>query len=155
MIPSAHGGSQQTPEPLTSAEHPKLLFFDGDCSFCTRWVGRVMKADEGHLIRYAWIQGKTYERVLERRPELAKRNTLVLVQRRDAAREDIFTRSTAVRRLIDGLPGFGIFAFVLHIVPTFLSDIGYRFVATFRDVLFGRWAANRPPVEKNRDLFLD
>jgi predicted DCC family thiol-disulfide oxidoreductase YuxK len=140
---------------LTTPEHPLLLFFDGDCSFCTRWVAKVIKADAKHRARFATIQGPTYRRMLQVFPRAGKVESVVLVQRQPDGKEDFFLRSTAIRKLIDGLPGFRFFAFVLHMVPTPLSNLGYIIVAKLREPLFSRWAACRPAVEQNREVFLD
>ncbi len=140
--------------PLTTAEHPLLLFYDGNCSFCARWVARVMAADAAHRMRIAKQQGATFQRVLRAHPPLTEIESVVLVQRRSDGTEEILIRSTAIRRTIDGLPAFRFFSFVLHVVPTPLSDLGYRFIARFREPLFGRWADCRPDLEKN-PLFVD
>jgi predicted DCC family thiol-disulfide oxidoreductase YuxK len=141
-------------DPLTTPEHPLLLFFDGHCSFCARWVSRVMAADTSHRTRCATLQGTTYQQVLARHPWLAKVDSVVLVTRRADGGEPVFIRSTAIRKLIDGVPGFRIFAFVLHIVPTPISDIGYWIFSKLREPLFGRWADCRPDLRKS-ELFLD
>jgi predicted DCC family thiol-disulfide oxidoreductase YuxK len=141
-------------EPLTTPAHPLLLFYDGECSFCARWVARVMKADTAHRARFATRQGRTFQRVARLYPEGQKAESVVLVKRRADGREDFFVRSTAIRKLIDGLPGFRFFAFILHVVPTPISDLGYAILAHLREPLFGKWADCRPPIEKS-DLFLD
>jgi predicted DCC family thiol-disulfide oxidoreductase YuxK len=110
--------------PLTSAEHPLLLFYDGNCSFCARWVARVMTADAAHRMRIAQQQGPTFLEVRRAHPRLAEIESVVLVERQSDGTEELFLRSTAIRKTIDGLPGFRFFAFVLHVVPTPLSDLG-------------------------------
>jgi predicted DCC family thiol-disulfide oxidoreductase YuxK len=155
MSASAETPSSTDRQPLTTPEHPLLLFYDGDCSFCARWVARVMEADTTHRARFAKRQGRTFQRVAGIFPEGKKAESVVLVKRRADGREEFFLRSTAIRKLIDGLPGFRLFAFVLHVVPTPISDLGYWIVAKLREPLFGPWADCRPPIEENRGLFLD
>jgi predicted DCC family thiol-disulfide oxidoreductase YuxK len=142
-------------EAFTTEAHPLLLFYDGDCSFCARWVARVMRADTMHRTRIAQRQGRTFQRVGAVFPEGVKAESVVLVKRRPDGHEDFFIRSTAIRKLIDGLPSFRFFALVLHVVPTPLSDLGYIIIAHLRGVLFGRWAGCRPDLMENRELFLD
>ncbi len=142
------------PGQLTTPDHPCLLFFDGHCSFCARWVERVMAADKTHRTRVGTLQGEAYKRVLALHPWLTKVDSVVLVRRQADGRELVYIRSTAIRKLIDGLPGFRFFAFVLHVVPTPISDIGYWIFSKLREPLFGRWADCRPELEK-RELFVD
>jgi predicted DCC family thiol-disulfide oxidoreductase YuxK len=142
-------------KPLTTPEHPLLLFFDGDCSFCTRWIIRVKEADKSHRIRFAKNEGPTFLRVAKEHPELAKVDSVVLAIRRSDGRNDFFVRSTAIRKLIAGLPGFQIFFWILNLVPTPLSDLGYRIFSKLRTPLFGKWHHDRPPIEQDRELFVD
>ena len=142
-------------KPLTTPEHPLLLFFDGDCAFCTRWVVRVKAADKTHRTRFAKNEGATFLRVAQQHPKLAKIESVVLVKRRPDGKEDFFVRSTAIRKLIDGLPGFQIFFWMLNLVPTPISDLGYRIFSKLRTPLFGKWHEDRPPIENDRELFLD
>ena len=144
-----------TDEPLVSEQFPKLLFYDGDCSFCARWVEKVMVADPAHRIRFSKLQGQAFQRVAAAHPELDKRDTVVLLQRKPDGQEKFYTRSTAIRKTIHGLPAFRFFSFILHIVPTPIADLGYRIVANLREPLFGFWANQRPRLEDHREVFLD
>ena len=141
---------------LTSARYPMLLFFDGQCAFCNRWVNRVKEADLAHRIRFGTKQGKTYQQVVvPQRPDLATIESVVLVVRREDGSEDFLVRSAAIREVIAGLKPFRFFDIVLHIFPTFLSDIGYRIFSKLRTPLFGRWSHCRVPLEEEKVLFVD
>jgi len=140
---------------LTSARHPMLLFFDGECAFCNRWVSRVKDADLQHRIRYGTKQGTTFQQVAQAHPELANVESVVLVSRRPDGGEDFLVRSSAIRKVIDGLPAFRFFELVLKICPTFLSDLGYRLFSKMRTLLFGPWSHCRVPIEQDRELYVD
>jgi predicted DCC family thiol-disulfide oxidoreductase YuxK len=143
------------PSDLTTAAHPLLLFFDGECAFCNRWVARVKDADTPRRTRFATKQGPTFQRVAEAHPELAKIDSVVLVARDPDGHEEFLVRSSAVRRLIRGLPRFRFFTWVLNLVPAPLSDLGYRIFARLRSRLFGKWHHCRVPLEEDRELYLD
>jgi predicted DCC family thiol-disulfide oxidoreductase YuxK len=142
-------------ENLTSARHPMLLFFDGECAFCNRWVSRVKDADLQRRIRYGAKQGKTFQRVAQAHPEFVGVESVVLVSRRPDGGEDFLLRSAAIRKVIAGLPKFRFFELVLKICPTFLSDLGYRLFSKMRTLLFSRWAHCRVPIEQDRELYVD
>jgi predicted DCC family thiol-disulfide oxidoreductase YuxK len=144
-----------TSEALTSVGHPLLLFYDGDCSFCNRWAARVKNADQRHRTRFAIQDGATFKRLVQAHPELAKIESVVVIARNVDGGEDILIRSAAIRILIDGLPGFRLFALVLHLVPTPISDLGYAIFARLRTPLFGKWHDCRVPIEQDKELFLD
>jgi len=143
-------------EGLTSERYPMLLFFDGECAFCNRWVNKVRMADKGRRIRFGTKQGPTYQqRVVPTHPEFAKVDSVVLVSRRSDGSEEYSVRSAAVARIIRGLPEFRFFDLVLRVCPTFLADIGYRIFSKLRTVLFGKWSHCRVPLEEDKQLFVD
>ncbi|MCE0521823.1 MAG: DCC1-like thiol-disulfide oxidoreductase family protein [Methylacidiphilales bacterium] len=142
-------------ESLTSERHPLLLFFDGECSFCNRWVNRVKLADHAHRMRYGTKQGKTFQQVAQGRPELAKVESVVLVKRRGDGGEEFLVRSAAIREVIKGLPEFRFFELLLRIVPTPISDLGYRIFSKLRTPLFGKWHHCRVPLEEDRELYVE
>jgi predicted DCC family thiol-disulfide oxidoreductase YuxK len=142
-------------ETLTSTKHPLLLFFDGECAFCNRWVNRVREADHAHRMRYGTKQGRTFQRVAQAHPEFAKVDSVVLVKRRADGGEDFLVRSAAIREVIAGLPEFRFFEWLLQIFPTPLCNLGYRIFSKLRTPLFGKWHYCRAPLEQDRELFVD
>ncbi len=140
---------------LTSERHPLLLFFDGECAFCNRWVNRVKLADHAHRMRYGAKQGRTFQQLAETHPELANVDSVVLVKRRVDGNEDFLVRSAAIREVIKGLPEFRLFELILRLVPTPLSDLGYRIFSKLRTPLFGKWHHCRVPLEQDHELYVD
>ena len=50
----------------SEAEHRQpILFFDGVCGLCNRFVDFMLRTDSQHLFRYAPLQGETARRLLE------------------------------------------------------------------------------------------
>jgi len=142
-------------EPLTSERYPMLLFFDGECAFCNRWVARVKDADHAHRIRFGAKQGKTFQEVTRLHPELANIESVVLALRRSDGNEDFLIRSAAVRAVLKGLPEFRAFEVILQIIPTPISDLGYRIFSKLRTRLFGKWHHCRVPLEQDKVLYVD
>jgi len=140
---------------LTSARFPLLLFFDGECAFCNRWVNRVREADHQHRMRFGTKQGSTFQQIARDRPELARVESVVLVKRRADGGEDFLVRSPAIREVIAGLPEFRVFELVLRIVPAPISNLGYRIFSKLRTRLFGKWHHCRVPLEKDRELYVE
>jgi predicted DCC family thiol-disulfide oxidoreductase YuxK len=142
-------------EPLTSERFPMLLFFDGECAFCNRWVARVKDADHARRIRYGVKQGTTFQRVVAAHPEVTRVDSVVLLTRRADGTEEVTVRSRAVRRVIAGLPPFWFFRLMLAIFPAFLADIGYRIFSKLRTPLFGKWSHCRRPIEADKELYVE
>jgi predicted DCC family thiol-disulfide oxidoreductase YuxK len=143
-------------EALTSVDHPQLVFFDGECGFCNHWINRVKDADHAHRIRYGTKQGKTFQEVVKAHPEVANVNSIVVISRNGLGREDILVRSSAVRIVVEGLPGFRLFAFLLQIIPTPICNLGYHLFSKLRGSLtMGKFSGCRVPTQQQRELFVD
>jgi len=140
---------------VTTARHPLSLFFDGECCFCNRWVGRVMKADTAHRTRFGAKQGRTFQQIAQVRPELANIESIVLFVRQPDGSEKALVRSAAVLAAIDGLPSYRLPALVLHLTPRFLSDLGYLIFSKMRKFIFGTQNVCDVVKPEDRELFLD
>jgi predicted DCC family thiol-disulfide oxidoreductase YuxK len=140
---------------LTSERYPLLLFFDGQCVFCNRWVNRVREADSVHRIRFGTKQGATFRELAQLHPEVASVESIVLVARQLDGSEKLLVRSRAIREVLKGLPPFRFFAIVLQIVPLSISDIGYRIFSKIRTPLFGRLTHCRVPLGEEQKLFVE
>jgi predicted DCC family thiol-disulfide oxidoreductase YuxK len=141
---------------FTTERYPLLLFYDGDCSFCARWVERVKKADAAmRRMRYGQQQGPTFRRVKQLHPELAKIESVVLLKRRPDGGDDVFVRSEAIHEAIRGLHEMKFFDSLLDIVPKSLADFGYNFIARERGRLFGAWHDDRPSIETDKELYVE
>jgi predicted DCC family thiol-disulfide oxidoreductase YuxK len=141
--------------PVTTPRHPHALFFDGECRFCNRWVGRLLRADLGRRTRFGAKQGVTFQRLAAGRPEAANVQSIILVQRDDQGREHILTRSSAVREAIRGLPRYAFASALLSLTPRPLADLGYGIFSRFRKRLFGTQDLCHVIKPADRELFLD
>jgi predicted DCC family thiol-disulfide oxidoreductase YuxK len=144
-----------SPTGLTSERYPQLLFFDGECAFCNRWVNKVRLADHAHRMRFGAKQGRTFQQIAQAQPELTNVESVVLVQRTEDGTEKFLVRSAAIREVIKGLPEFRFFDIVLRIFPTWISDIGYRIFSKLRAPLFGKWHECRVPLEEEKELYVE
>lgn len=158
--------------------HP-ILFFDGVCGLCNRFVDFMLKADSRSRFRYAPLQGETARRLLgvdnqagghqandpppggphagghepagpkPGDPQAGDPRSFVFLEK-DASYE----QSNAVLLALSRLGGaWGLIA-VLYVFPRPVRDFVYRIVARNRYRWFGRRDACRLPTPEERDRFL-
>jgi predicted DCC family thiol-disulfide oxidoreductase YuxK len=128
-----------------------IVLFDGVCKFCNRSVNFLIDHDSRGRLRFAALQSETGQALLRRfRLRTNDFDTLVLVQGRHCS-----TRSTAALRAASYLDGPWRFLEALLLMPAFLRDPLYNFLARNRYRWFGRLDACRVPTPELKARFLD
>ncbi|HEV8001872.1 MAG TPA: DCC1-like thiol-disulfide oxidoreductase family protein [Planctomycetaceae bacterium] len=130
------------------AELPPVIFFDGVCGLCNRFIDFVIARDRAGVFRFATLQGETAR---ERLPAAdLDLNTMVLWEG-----QGILRKSTAAARILIGLGGvWALCGTALGLVPRPLRDVGYSFVARNRYRIFGKKETCRMPTAAERARFL-
>jgi predicted DCC family thiol-disulfide oxidoreductase YuxK len=130
-----------------------IIFFDGLCPLCNRFVDLVLTRDREGAFLFAPLQGRTAGELLDpatvRMAGAEGAGTIVL---RDEA--GIHTRSSAVLRVLTRLGGVHSLWGILGFLPPGLRDWAYDRVARNRDEWFGKLPACRLPSEAQKARFL-
>ncbi len=136
-------------EPIAEAGVQPIVFYDGECGLCNRFVQFVLDRDPGGNVLLAPLQGETFR---ERCPDFGRPDlSTVLVL--DGGR--IFERSSAALRVLRHLRfPWPIVAAVGSLVPRPIRDWMYNQVATRRYRWFGNVEACRLPTPRERGRLL-
>lgn len=126
----------------------RIVFFDGACGLCNRFVDRLLRIDRQGLLRFAPLQGPTARALLP--PGLAGALESVVYLRGGK----VLQRSDAALRILIDLGGWRKAYGALLLVPPFVRDAAYGWVARNRHRWFGRRATCRAPVPEERGRFL-
>ncbi|MBV6493343.1 MAG: hypothetical protein LDLANPLL_01359 [Turneriella sp.] len=129
-----------------TAENP-IVFFDGVCNLCNASVDFLVRRDKRRLLRFAPLSGKTAAALLTQK---AIPDSIVLYMH-----GQIFTRSTAALKLVGFLPWPWQMLRVGWLLPRFLRDALYDFIARNRYRWFGKKATCRLPTPNEKSLFLE
>lgn len=138
-----------------AGDHPVLLY-DGPCVFCDRTVKLVLRWDRAGTIRFTPLQGRFAEGLARRHPELARIDSLVLVEHAgDPARERVYVRSAGALRVAHHLGRAWRAAGMLGLVPGPLRDWAYDTFARHRYQIFGQFDACPIPSPAVRSRLID
>ena len=134
-----------------------IILYDGVCGLCNRLVQFLLKHDKDGRLRFASLQSDFAEKVLGRHGLNPKDlDTVHVVVNYDQPGERVLQRSDAVLRAGRELGGFwGASSSVARVVPRALRDLVYRFVATNRYRVFGKYDTCMLPDPSQRSRFLD
>jgi predicted DCC family thiol-disulfide oxidoreductase YuxK len=127
-----------------------IVFFDGVCGLCNRFVDWVLARDRHGRYRFAPLQGKTAAG-LGVTPQAADPAvwSIVFV---DGSR--VLERSDAVLTIATGLGGAYRLVGALHWVPRPVRDWVYDRIARRRYRIFGKRDTCRMPAPEERGRFL-
>lgn len=133
-----------------------VLLYDGDCGLCAKVTQFVLPRDTKNRFRFAPLQGTFAGGVL---PKHGKRaadlDTFYVVIDAGKASERVLDRADAALRVLSelGLPWS--LAKIFRLVPRFLRNAVYDFVARNRYAWFGHADACALPKPEWRAKFID
>jgi predicted DCC family thiol-disulfide oxidoreductase YuxK len=130
-------------------EHPVILF-DGVCNFCNGSVNFLLKRDKKDAFRFAPLQSASGQKLLAQynlsREEFA---SFILIEKGQA-----YQKSTAALKVMNHLPWYWKEVQLFRIIPVFLRDAIYDFIARNRYKWFGKKEACMIPTPEMRSRFL-
>lgn len=126
----------------------RIVFFDGVCGLCNRFVDRLLTDDARGMLRFAPLQGATAAQRLS--PDLVQAMESV-VYLRDGA---ILQRSEAALRILLDLGGWRKLLAPVLVLPAPLRDLLYDWIARNRYAWFGKRTTCRVPSPAERERFL-
>ncbi len=129
---------------------PRIVVFDGFCLLCNRSVDFLIRKDKKGLLKFAALQSETARKLLPanliRTPDF---ETVIYIRK-----NKIYTRSSAIFRIMSDLTFpwnlFGVFL----IIPPKLRNVIYDFIATNRYKWFGKLASCRIPEDSPESRIL-
>lgn len=112
-----------------------VLFFDGDCAFCSKSVRQVVKFDPHGRVAFAPLQGKLAGEKGLTKYASEKGGTMVLLREPDGK---LFTHSDGWIELAQALGGWWRVLTITRFIPKPLRDLVYRCVADNRYRFMGK-----------------
>lgn len=120
----------------------RVLFYDGDCAFCTKSVNRVFDLDRHGVVDFSPLQGELAASLNLQKYADLQEGTMVVLRESDGA---IFLRSDAILELANALGGIYKLAILGRFIPRILRDGAYKWFARNRHRFAGKGDACRLP----------
>ena len=111
---------------IPQLEESPIIFYDGDCGLCQRFVQFVYNRDRRKQFRFASLQGKTAETYLA--PHLREQLSSMVL----SVSTGYYCDSTAALRILRQLGGVYSLADLFFLVPSIIRDSVYRWIARNR-----------------------
>jgi predicted DCC family thiol-disulfide oxidoreductase YuxK len=129
--------------------HP-ILLFDGVCNLCDASVQRVIKADRADLFRFASLQSEAAQELLRQSDLSEDHLKSVVLYHQDR----FYTHSDAVLESARLLGGAWSLLYVFKIIPRFIRDGIYNWIARNRYRWFGKKDQCMIPTPELKSRFL-
>ena len=130
-------------------ESPVILF-DGVCNFCNGAVNFIIRRDKKSLIKFAALQSEPGRKLLQRfNLPTDEVSSIILIE--DG---NVFTQSSAALKLCKYLTGLWPLMYGFIIVPLFIRDGIYKWIAKNRYKWFGKKDHCMIPTQEVRTRFL-
>src|ERR1051325_2634533 len=112
-----------------------IVLFDGVCNLCNASVRFIIKRDMNKRFKFASLQSSSYSASLFRRLNFDSSGIDSIVLYENGS---LFFRSTAVLKIAKYLSGLWKLLYAFIIIPPFIRDAVYDFVARNRYKWFGK-----------------
>ena len=126
---------------MNKADHdeapmPEVIFYDGNCGLCHRWVKFVLKRDsDGAAFRFAPLGGERFSQIVPESQRAGLPDSIIVM----TADGRLLIRSAAVLHILARLGGlWRLTAVLCRIVPAVLRDWLYDRIAQVRHRMFRR-----------------
>ena len=130
--------------------HTRIIVFDGVCNLCNLSVQLVLKYDKNVRFSFASLQGKFGQNLLKQKALDPKTfDSFILLEG-----NQLYTQSTAALRVAKKMsfPFFLFYPFIL--VPKFIRDAIYDFIANNRYKWFGKAESCMMPDSEVQQRFI-
>jgi predicted DCC family thiol-disulfide oxidoreductase YuxK len=129
----------------------KILLFDGVCNLCNNTVLFVIKRDRKKQIRFGAIQSQEGKKLLQKFGiDQQYLGSLIFIDE-----GKVYLKSSGALRLSKYLSGLWPLLYALMVIPAFIRNPIYDFIAANRYKWFGKKEVCMIPTPELKSLFLN
>jgi predicted DCC family thiol-disulfide oxidoreductase YuxK len=128
-----------------------IILFDGVCNFCDGAINFVLKQDKKGVFKFAPLQSEAGQRILQQYKLPTKDiESFVLIDN-----GKVYKKSAASLKVMSKLPWYWKELQIFWIIPAFIRNAVYDFIARNRYKWFGKKEVCMIPTPEMRSRFLD
>jgi|SRR5690554_1906562 len=129
----------------------KIILFDGICNLCNSTINFVIKRDKQNMFKFATLQSDTGQSLLsEFKIDRTETDSIVLIDGKKS-----YVKSTAALHIAKNLSGALPLLFGFLILPRFIRDRLYDYIAKNRYKWFGKKESCMIPTPELKAKFID
>lgn len=128
-----------------------IILFDGVCNLCNGLVQFIIKHDKQAYFKFGSLQSGTAKRLLDQHPHIyvVGFDSIVLIES-----AKIYVKSDAGLLIFKRLGGWWKLVDIFYVVPKFIRDGVYDFIARNRYKWFGKEDKCMVPTKEYADRFI-
>lgn len=127
-----------------------IILFDGICNLCDGVVQFVIKHDPENQFLFASLQSEAGQRLLKQyKLPVENFNSFILIQD-----EKVYSKSTGALKVARQIKGVWSWLYIFIIIPAFIRDAVYSWIAQNRYKWFGKKEACMIPTPELKARFL-
>tara|TARA_A100000171_G_scaffold52026_1_gene68644 strand:+ start:7680 stop:8087 length:408 start_codon:yes stop_codon:yes gene_type:complete len=135
---------------MTDFSNHKIILFDGVCNLCNTSVTFVIKRDKKDIFRFATLQEEPGSSLLQTHNiDTSQTDSIILIDGKKA-----YTKATAALKIARHLGGAYPLLYGFMIVPKFIRNWVYDYVAKNRYTWYGKKDSCMIPTPALRSKFL-
>lgn len=132
------------------SEKHKIILFDGVCNLCNSSVTFIIKRDKNDIFRFSALQEDIGKRLLEKfQIDASKTDSIILIDGDKA-----YVKSSAALRIAKHLSGGWPLLYGFIVVPPFIRNWVYDYIAKNRYTWYGKKESCRIPTPELKAKFL-
>lgn len=135
---------------MISTKNKKIILFDGVCNLCNSSVTFVIKRDAKDVFRFAALQEEPGQKLIKQYSiDTNKTDSIIFIENNKA-----YTKSTAALRIARHLGGAYPLFYGFIIIPVFIRNWVYDYVAKNRYKWYGKKESCMIPTPELKAKFL-
>tara|TARA_B110000090_G_C13102995_1_gene339316 strand:+ start:37 stop:495 length:459 start_codon:yes stop_codon:yes gene_type:complete len=136
---------------IHSPKNKKVILFDGMCNLCNNTVLKVIRFDTKNNFVFCALQSEVGEKIVQNlKIDLLKMDSILLYEPPGEYR----FKTTAILKIMNAFGGWWNLTQVCWIVPPFLRNLIYDFIAKNRYKWFGKRESCMLPTPELEERFL-